>query len=242
MIVVAEPCNLPPCDVLAFGPHPDDIEIACGGTLLLMQEKGFTVALVDCTRGEMGSRGKVEDRDREAIAAANQLGVAARCNLGLPDTRVRTDDEATNKVIAAMRTVKPKLIFAPHQLDVHPDHTAAAELITRAHFLAGLRNYQPNLGEPHRAATLLRYPGNRTVEPTLVVDISAVTKAKAEVVCCYYSQLTTTDTKHLVQGRDLLERTIVREQATGAMIAVRAGEGFCHEGPLAIRELGWLVS
>ena len=132
MIVVVEPSDLPQCDVLAFGPHPDDIEIACGGTLLLMQKKGFTVALVDCTRGEMGSRGQVEDRDREAIAAANQLGVAARCNLGLPDTGVRTDDEAANRVIAAMRTVKPKLIFAPHQLDVHPDHTATAELITRA--------------------------------------------------------------------------------------------------------------
>ena len=241
MIVVVEPSDLPQCDVLAFGPHPDDIEIACGGTLLLMQKKGFTVALVDCTRGEMGSRGQVEDRDREAIAAANQLGVAARCNLGLPDTGVRTDDEAANRVIAAMRTVKPKLIFAPHQLDVHPDHTATAELITRAHFLSGLRNYQPSLGGPHRAKTLLRYPGNRAVEPTLVVDISDVTKAKAEVVCCYSSQLTTTDTEHLVQGRDLLERTIVREQAAGTMIAARAGEGFCHEGPLAVRELGWLV-
>tara|TARA_R110002096_G_scaffold18638_11_gene63349 strand:- start:8230 stop:8958 length:729 start_codon:yes stop_codon:yes gene_type:complete len=238
---VADPAQLPSCDVLAFGPHPDDIEIACGGTLLLLQQKGSTVALVDCTRGEMGSRGTVDDRDREAKAAAKVLGVVARANLGLPDTGIRTDDEATNRAVTAIRAVQPKIIFAPHTRDVHPDHTAAAELIGRAHFLAGLRNYQPSLGKPHRASTLLRYPGNQPVEPTFVVDISAFADKKAEAVRCYASQLSPSDVKHLVQGLDLLERTIVREQATGAMIAARAGEGFCHDGPLAVRELGWLL-
>lgn len=242
MMTVAEPSKLPACDVLAFGPHPDDIEIACGGTLLLLQQKGSTVALVDCTRGEMGSRGTVVDRDREAEAAANALGVTARCNLRLPDTGIRTDDEATNRVVAAIRAVKPKLIFAPHTRDVHPDHTAAAELIGRAHFLSGLRNYQPSLGAPHRARTLLRYPGNQPVEPTFVVDISDFAAQKADVVRCYASQLDPPDTQHLVQGLDLLKRTIVREQATGAMIAVRAGEGFWHDGPLAVRELEWLLA
>lgn len=236
------PVDLPQCDVLAFGPHPDDIEIACGGTLLLLQQKGATVALVDCTRGEMGSRGTAEDRDREAEAAGQALGVAARCNLLLPDTGIRTDDEASNRVVAAIRTVKPKLIFAPHPRDVHPDHTAAAELIGRAHFLSGLRNYQSVLGEPHRARTLLRYPGNQPVEPTVVVDITSVAEQKADVVRCYASQLSPPDTGHLVQGRDLLERTIVREQATGAMIAVHAGEGFWHDGPLPLADASWLLS
>ncbi|MGK0201659.1 MAG: bacillithiol biosynthesis deacetylase BshB1 [Planctomycetota bacterium] len=238
---VAEPAQLPACDVLAFGPHPDDIEIACGGTLLLLQQKGTTVALVDCTRGEMGSRGTVEDRDREAEAAGNALGVAARCNLGLPDTGIRTDDEATNRVVAAIRAVQPKLIFAPHSRDVHPDHSNAAELIGRAHFLSGLRNYQPSLGKPHRARTLLRYPGNQPIEPTFVVDISDFAEKKAEVVSCYASQLSPSDIQHLTQGLDLLERTIVREQATGTMIAVRAGEGFWHDGPLAAGDLSWLL-
>lgn len=242
MITVVKAEQLPQCDVLAIGPHPDDIEIGCGGTLLLLLQQGNTVALVDCTRGEMGSRGTVADRNQEAEGAATALGVAARCNLGLPDTGIRTDDEATDRVVTAIRAVRPKLLFAPHARDVHPDHTAAAELVTRAHFLAGLRNYQPRLGEPHRARILLRYPGNQPVEPTFVVDISDVAEQKAKVVRYYRSQLSPPDTQHLVQGRDLLERTIVREQATGAMIAAQAGEGFCHEGPLPVRELGWLLS
>ncbi len=241
MMTVAKPAQLPACDVLAFGPHPDDIEVACGGTLLRLQQKAWTVALVDCTRGEMGSRGTVADRDREAEAAANALGVTARCNLDLPDTGICSDDEATNRVVAAIRAVRPKLIFAPHARDVHPDHTAAAELIGRAHFLAGLRNYQPSLGAPHRAHTLLRYPGNQPIEPTFVIDISDVSDKKADIVRCYASQLGPRNTQHLVQGLDLLERTIVRERATGAMIAVRSGEGFWHDGPLAVTELSWLL-
>ena len=242
MMTVAAPEQLPQCDVLAFGPHPDDIEIGCGGTLLLLLQGGHSVALVDCTRGEMGSWGTVHERDQEAIAAATALAVTARCNLKLPDTGIRSDDEATDRVVAAIRAVRPKLVFAPHAKDVHPDHTAAAELIARAHFLSGLRNYQPHLGEPHRARTLLRYPGNQPVEPTLVVDISSVVEQKEVVVRCYRSQLSPPDTQHLVQGLDLLQRTSVRQQAAGAMIAKPAGEGFCHDGPLAVGELGWLFS
>jgi bacillithiol biosynthesis deacetylase BshB1 len=241
MMTITDPSKLPSCDVLAFGPHPDDIEIACGGTLLLLQQKGRSVAVVDCTRGEMGSNGTADDRDREAEAAAKALGVTARCNLNLPDTGIRNDDEATNRVVAAIRSVRPKLIFAPHARDVHPDHTAAAELIGRSHFLSGLSNYQPSLGTPHRARTLLRYPGNQPVEPTFVIDISDVSGKKADIVRCYASQLNPPDTQHLVQGLDLLERTVVREQAAGAMIAVRAGEGFWHDGPLAVGELDWLL-
>jgi N-acetylglucosamine malate deacetylase 1 len=237
-----EASDLPACDVLAFGPHPDDIEIACGGTLLLLHKQGKTTALVDCTRGEKGSRGKVMDRDAEALAAGQALQATARCNLNLADTGIRSDDDgATDLVVAAIRAAQPKLILAPHERDVHPDHTAAAQLIGRAHFLAGLRNYQPNLGNPHRARTLLRYPGNQPVEPSLVVDISAVVDEKAEVVRCYRSQLSPPDTGHLVQGLDLLERTVVRQQAAGAMIAVHAGEGFCHDGPIAGGNLDWML-
>lgn len=242
MRTIPEPTHLPPCDVLAFGPHPDDIEIACGGTLLLLLQKGCSIALVDCTRGEMGSRGTVADRDSEALAAGTTLGATVRCNLGLPDTGIRTDDDATNRVVAAIRAARPKLIFAPHERDVHPDHTNAAWLIGRAHFLSGLRNYQPKLGEPHRARTVLQYPGNQPVEPAIVVDISAVVDKKEEVVRCYRSQIAPPESNHLVQGLDLLERTIVRQQATGTMIAVRAGEGFCHDGPMAAGDLDWLMA
>jgi bacillithiol biosynthesis deacetylase BshB1 len=231
---------LPCCDVLAFGPHPDDVEIACGGTLLLMKQVGMAVAIVDCTRGEMGSRGTAAERDAEAEAASVALNLDARGNLGLKDTGIRDDDAATDLVVAAMRAVRPKVVFAPHERDVHPDHTNAARLVGRAHFLSGLRVHRPQLGAPHRAQTLLRYPGNQLVEPTFVVDISAVAEQKLEVVRCYASQIAPPEAGHLVQGLDLLERTVVRQRAMGAMIAAVAGEGFCHDGPLPVHDVNWL--
>lgn len=234
--------KLPQCDVLAFGPHPDDVEIGCGGTLLRVKQTGMKVAVIDCTRGEMGSRGTAADRDAEAEAAAKALGLDARGNLGLKDTGIRDDDASTERVVAAMRAVRPRIVFAPHERDVHPDHTNAAKLIGRAHFLAGLRNYHPELGPAHRAQTLLRYPGNQLVEPTVVVDITAFAEQKLDAVRCYASQIAPDEKGHLVQGLDLLDRTIVRQRAMGAMIAAVAGEGFCHDGPIKVSDLGWLCS
>ncbi|MGC6487211.1 MAG: bacillithiol biosynthesis deacetylase BshB1 [Planctomycetota bacterium] len=234
--------SLPSCDVLAFGPHPDDVEIACGGAMILLQQAGRTTAVVDLTRGEMGSRGSAEERTAEASAAATALKLTARANLGLPDTGVRDDDGSTDLVVAALRAARPALVFAPHERDVHPDHSNAARLIGRAHFLAGLRRYRPDLGEAHRARTMLRYPGNLPVEPALVVDISAVAEQKLAAVRCYASQLSPPDTSHLTTGLDLLDRAVVRQRAMGARIAAAAGEGFCHEGPVKVSDVGWLTS
>ena len=232
---------MPACDVLAFGAHPDDVEIACGGAILLLQQAGMKVAVVDCTRGEMGSSGTREERGREAAAASKKLGLAARSNLGLADTGIRDDDHATELAVTAIRAVRPLVLFIPHDRDAHPDHTNASNLLRRAHFVSGLKNFQPQLGAPHRATTTLRYPGNQLVEPTVVVDISTVADQKLEAVTCYSSQLAPPDTSHLVQGLDLLERTIVRQRAMGATIAAAAGEGFCHEGPVRITDVGLLL-
>jgi bacillithiol biosynthesis deacetylase BshB1 len=229
--------TLPACEVLALGPHPDDIEISAAGTLLLLQKAGQRVALVDCTRGEKGSRGTVAERDAEATAAAHRLGAALRHNLGLPDTGLRVDDASCQALVAVLRAVRPSLMLAPHVHDVHPDHVAAGELVSRAFFLSGLRHYEPHLGAPHRPRVLLRYPGNRPVEPTLVVDITAVAAAKAEIVRCYRSQLDPADRSHLTLGLDLWERTEVRDRYWGATIAVRAAEPFWHDGPLPLRDV-----
>lgn len=228
---------LPAADVLALGPHPDDIEIAAAGTLLLLQRSGSRVVLLDATRGEKGSRGTVSERSAEAAAAAARLGALARANLDLPDTAVRADDDATRALVAALRAVRPTLFLAPHASDVHPDHTATAELAGRAYFLAGLRHFEPQLGAPFRPRVLLRFPGNRPIEPTLVVDISAVAADKAAVVACYRSQLDPPDRGHLVQGLDLRERAEVRDRFHGARIGTAAAEPFWHDGPLPVRDL-----
>lgn len=229
--------DLTACDVLAIGPHPDDVEIGAGGSILLAVAAGRRVAIVDVTRGEMGSRGTAEERAAEAAAAAAKLGVDRRVNLGLPDTRVEVEAVATDLLVAALRKATPRVLLAPLAADVHPDHVAVAQLVDRAFFLAGLVNHRPDLGAPHRPRLLLRYPGNRPVEPTLAVDISSVAAAKDEVIACYRSQLSPPDRRHLVQGLDVRERAVVRDRFFGARIGVAAAEPFVHDGPLPVRDL-----
>lgn len=228
-------------DVLALGPHPDDVEIACGGTLLKLTAAGRSVVVVDVTRGEMGSRGTAADREREAAAAATRLGLRERRNLGLPDTGVRADDDAVRRLVAVLRELRPHLLLAPVLRDVHPDHVASATLADRAFFFAGLRQFAPDLGAPFRPAMVLRFPGNQPVEPTLCVDISDVVAAKAELIRCYASQLAAGQRGHFVQGLDLLERVEVRDRFWGARIAVRAAEAFCSDGPLPLSDLRSLM-
>lgn len=236
----AQPADMQPCDVLAIGAHPDDVEMAAGGTLLLLRAKGQSVSIVDCTRGEAGSRGTADERHAEATAAAQALGLVQRHNLGLPDTFVRVDDAATDALIAVLRSARPRLLLAPIAHDLHPDHVAVGQLAERAFFLAGLKNHRPLLGAPHRPRLLLRYPGNLPDEPAIAVDISSVADQKAAVIRCYRSQIAPPDRKHLTQGLDVLERAEVRDRFYGARIGARAAEPFLHDGPLAVRDVGWL--
>lgn len=233
--------TLQPCDVLAFGPHPDDVEIAAAGSLLLLARKGMKCTVVDFTRGEMGSRGTAAERAQEAAAAAKALGLCERHNLGLPDTGLVVDGPTTDLLVACIRQARPRLLLGPCDRDVHPDHVAASRALERAWFLAGLKNHAPQLGGPFRPRMFLRYPGNQPVEPAVVVDISAVVADKAAVVRCYASQLAPPDRSHLVQGLDVLERAEVRDRFFGARIGVHAAEPFVHDGPLALGSLGVLL-
>ncbi len=232
---------LQPCSLLAIGPHPDDVEIAAAGTILLAVAGGSTATILDVTRGEMGSRGTAAERAAEAAAAAAKLGVQERVNLGLPDTRVVVDAASTDLLVAALRAARPRLLLAPVAVDVHPDHVAVGQLVDRAYFLAGLVHHRPDLGAPHRPRLLLRYPGNRPVEPTLVVDVAAVAARKDEVLRCYRSQLAPPDRRHLVLGLDVRERAEVRDRWFGARIGAAAGEPFVHDGPLPLRDLAALL-
>ncbi|MCA8949912.1 MAG: bacillithiol biosynthesis deacetylase BshB1 [Planctomycetes bacterium] len=236
--------NLPElqsCDVLAFGPHPDDVEIGAAGTLLMLARRGYSASVVDFTRGEKGSHGSATERDAEARAATARLGLRERVNLGLPDTGITADEGTTDRIVRALRTARPRLLLAPLDKDVHPDHVAAAQAVGRAFFLAGLRRHAPHLGPAHRPRLLLRYPGNQPIEPTIAVDISAFADDKAAVVRCYESQLAPPDRSHLIQGLDLLERTLVRDRFYGARIGVAAAEPFWHDGPLPLQAVELLL-
>jgi bacillithiol biosynthesis deacetylase BshB1 len=231
-----------PADVLLLGPHPDDVEIAASGTILRFLASGRRVSIVDATRGERGSRGTVEDRDAEAAAASRLLGLHERHNLGLPDTEVAVDEPATRALVAALRSARPTLVFAPVAMDQHPDHVAAARLAERATFLAGLAKYAPDLGAPFRPRLLVRYPGNQPVEPTFVVDISDLQDKKAEVLRCYASQMAPPDRQHLLQRLDLLERSQVRDRFHGARVGLAAAEPFCLDGPLPVHDPDLLMA
>ncbi len=230
------------CDALFLGPHPDDVEIACSGAILRLARAGRRSAIVDCTRGEMGSRGTSDQRMKEAAEAAAALGVADRRNLGLPDTKVAADDASVRLLVAAIRESRPSLLFAPHDRDVHPDHVATAHLASKAWFLSGLARFEPGLGAPHRPRTLIRYPGNVPIEPTFVLDVSDFADLKAQVIRCYRSQLADGGARgHLVQGLDILERAQVRDRFYGARTGCAAAEPFVVDGPLLLRDLDSLI-
>ena len=230
------------CDALFLGPHPDDVEIACSGAILRLLRAGKTSAIVDCTRGEMGSRGTSEQRKQEAAAAAAALGVRDRRNLGLRDTAIVADETSIHLLVAVIRELRPSLLFAPHERDVHPDHVAAAHLASKSWFLAGLARFEPGLGAPHRPRLLIRYPGNVPVDPTFAIDISDLVDQKGEAIRCYRSQLADGGTRgHLVQGLDILERAQVRDRFYGARTGCAAAEPFVVDGPLLLRDLASLL-
>lgn len=231
------------CDALFLGPHPDDVEIACSGAILRLVGSGKKVAIVDCTGGEMGSQGTAAERKQEAIAAAATLGVAERRNLDLPDTAVAVDDDSIHRLVRALRELRPQLLFAPHEKDVHPDHVAAAHLASKAWFFAGLRRYEPDLGEPHRPRMLIRYPGNIPAEPTFALDISDLAEKKAAAIRCYRSQLVADGARaHLVQRLDILERAQVRDRFYGARTGCALAEPYVVDGPVLLRDLGSLFA
>jgi bacillithiol biosynthesis deacetylase BshB1 len=190
--VSAEPTPTPeppePVDLLAFGPHPDDVELCCGGLLLRAVDAGYRVAVVDLTRGEAGSRGTPETRARETAEATRLLGAVGRENLGLPDTGVEVVASMVEPVTAAIRRWRPRIVLGPCPQDRHPDHVAGAELVRRSYYLATIER-APGAGlPPHRPDALLHYYGHLEPVPSFVVDISEVWDRRMALARCYASQ------------------------------------------------------
>ena len=176
-------------DVLAFGPHPDDVELFCGGTLIRLAELGHITAVADLTRGEKASHGTPEERARETEAASAELGIAFRDNLGLPDTELAATPAQVTAVVAELRRRRPELVLAPWLEDRHPDHAAAGSLVARAVMFAGVRNYAPEAGARFVPRQLLYYAMRHRMTPSFIVDTSAAAARKARAIACYASQL-----------------------------------------------------
>lgn len=234
-------------DLLVIAAHPDDAEICVGGLMLLLARRGKNVGVVDVTRGEMGTRGTVADRERETRAASEILGLSVRENLGLPDGRVEPTIEARERLAAILRRHAPELVIAQHTDDLHPDHAAVGRLAREAWYLSGLQRLAQDAGGPPaaRARRILHFMGHVTFEPTLVVDIGEVWERKLELVRAYASQIAPAHSadkgQHFLFGADILARMETRARFFGERIGARYGEPLLHKGPLEPRDLALLM-
>jgi len=174
-------------DVLAFGPHPDDLELGLGATLAKHAAMGHRVGLCDLTRGEMGSNGSPEQRLAEAENARGVLGAAWRENLGWPDRGIGSSGAHVNNAAALIRRTQPRVIAIPYWGDRHPDHEAAARVLTEAVFNARLRRY-PAEGDPWHPEWVCYYFINDSGPASFVVDVSDYYEIKRRALACYRSQ------------------------------------------------------
>lgn len=221
-------------DVLAFGAHPDDAEIACGGTLIKMVDEGAAVIVVDLTRGERGTRGDAATREREAARSTELLGLHGRETLTLNDTAIDTSPESRLQVIRAIRRWRPSLVILPHAEDRHPDHMNASRLIYEACFYAGLDRI--DTGQPaYRPRRLIYSMGWHAFTPTFIVDVTKQAERKLQAIYTYASQFSADacmgpPTQLTSPTTDALLRS--RMAFLGASIGVQYGEGFLVKSPL----------
>ncbi len=238
-----------PCDVLAVGAHPDDAELGCGGTLARLAAAGRRVGMLDLTAGELATRGSVEERRREASAAAWAVKAAWRWCLHLPDGGLSADDGGQCRaVVEVLRSARPRALLIHHAEDPHPDHGAAAALCRRAAFLAGVGRWAPEGEPPMRPALLLAFPGPRQLlEPDVVIDIGPVAGAKEAALAAHASQFDPAwrdgeaAATHLASGH-FLAAVAGRDRAAGNLIGAEVGEGLVFVRPPSLDDLAWLLA
>jgi bacillithiol biosynthesis deacetylase BshB1 len=228
-------------DVAAVCAHTDDAELVMGGTLAKEAAGGRRVALVDLTRGEAGSRGTPETRAAEAAEAARILGAVHRESLGLPDARLQVTPEQRDPVVEVVRRLRPRVVLLQHWRQRHPDHAAASRIVYDACFLAGLRNYRPDLGPAFRPVKLV-YAVTMTeamdITPSFVVDVTELWETKLRAISAFVSQFTPAPGETAPLPLDHFKEAVeLAGRRHGQRIGVRYGEGFVTREPLAVADL-----
>lgn len=238
-------------DLLAFGVHPDDVELSCSGTLLVEKNYGNKTGIIDLTRGELGTRGTAVTREKEAKDSARILAVEVRQNLEMADGFFKDDEINQKKIITVLRTYRPSVILCNSPEDRHPDHGRAASLVQTAAFLSGLVKIETwdeagHSQEPWRPNHVFHYIQDTYHTPDFVVDISAHFEKKIESIKAFSTQFYHPD--HVDEGPqtyisspEFLESIIYRAKMFGKMIGVPFAEGFLSKRVIGIKNFEALI-
>lgn len=228
-------------DILAVGAHPDDVDLGVGGTILALADQGYRVGILDLTRGELASRGTVEERKQEAELSKERLGASMRLNAGLPDGAIANVMEQRSAVISIIRSLRPRVLLCHHGADRHPDHVAAHTLLKEANFYAGVASIRTE-HEPYRAETVYYYRPyyEDSATPAFIMDISKQFDRKYEALKAFGSQLYNPDysaTDTWVSGADFWEDIQTRAAYWGHRIGVNYGEPLYADSAIGLTEL-----
>ena len=235
-------------DILAFGAHPDDVELGCGATLSKEISLGKKVGIVDLTRGELGTRGTAELRSIEATNAAKILGVSVRENLNFADGFFGNDKEHQMAVLHMIRKYKPEIVLCNAIDDRHIDHPKGSKLVSEACFLSGLEKIVTEvageLQEKWRPKQVYHYIQWNSITPDFVVDVSGFIETKTKAVLAYSSQFydpSSEEPETPITSKNFIESINYRARDLGRLIGVEYAEGFTTERYLAVQNLSKLI-
>lgn len=231
-------------DILAIGAHPDDVELGCGGTIAKEVANGKKVGILDLTRGELGTRGSAEIRDKEAADSAKILGVAVRENLRFADGFFVNDKAHQLEVIKIIRKYQPEIVLCNAVDDRHIDHGKGSKLASNACFLSGLvkieTTYNNKLQTAWRPKQVYHFIQWKNLEPDLAVDITGFVDKKMASVLAYKTQFFNEDSKEPqtpISSKNFTDSVIYRARDLGRLVGVEHAEGFTVERHVAVDSL-----
>jgi bacillithiol biosynthesis deacetylase BshB1 len=235
-------------DILAFGAHPDDVELGCGGTLAKEISLGKKVGIIDLTRGELGTRGSVETRNKESQAASKIIRVSVRENLDFRDGFFVNDELHQMEIIKFIRKYKPEIILCNAQDDRHIDHPKAANLVSDSCFLSGLSKIKTELNDVSqnewRPKNVYHYIQWKNSSPDFLVDISGFIDVKLDAIKAYSSQFynpNSVEPETLISKKNFLNDVINRSADLGRLIGVDNAEGFTSRKLIGVKRLDSLI-
>jgi N-acetylglucosamine malate deacetylase 1 len=235
-------------DILAFGAHPDDVELGCGATIAKEISLGKKVGIIDLTRGELGTRGSVDLRHEEATKAAEILGVSFRENLDFADGFFVNDETHQFRVIEMIRKYQPEIVLCNAIDDRHIDHSKGSKLVSDACFLSGLIKIETTIDgkiqERWRPKQVYHYIQWKNIEPDFVVNVSGFLDKKVASVMAYASQFydpKSTELETPITSKNFIDSIVYRARDLGRLIDVEAAEGFTTDRFVAIENFSKLI-